>query len=735
MTQNPFERFWSLGYEALLPIIPPDAEISERSSLHKRVGTPQDGRGKTPGTRGRDGKWSSFDWSPYHADLDDLARWQGMGAGVGIKTGGELIAIDADTLNLTYARIIQETVDATLGRLPVRVGNYPKALYLCRVTEPMAYTRIEFGTERVEILSDGRQFVAEGTHPKTGKPYAWPRPLVPFDDLPTFTPDQIRALLADLAAKLPIPSRTVTEGGGAEVDQKLLIGDPAAVKKAVEAIPNTADQFPTREAYLSFGYAIKAAMPDDPAGAFALFEDWCARWTDGHNDPDIVAADWRRMKPPFKRGASFLFDMAEETGKFSRADIWFEEIAPSPFEEQAVLTGQTPATIHATPYGFPNPAEIERRQWVYGNHYIRKFVSATVAPSGVGKSSLEIVEALAIASGKPLLGVEPRGRHRVWLWNGEDPRDELSRRIAAAMLHYQLTPADIGDRLFVDTGRETEIILATETRDGAKIMAPVVSALIQTVRENKIDVIQIDPFVSSHRVSENDNGAIDLVTKQWAKIADATGCAVELVHHVRKLNGAEITVEDSRGAVALIATSRSARALTRMSKAEGARLGLEGVYRRLFRFGDGKNNLALPADDKTEWMQLCSVVLGNGLPPGADGVVDLGDSVGVVSRYVVPDLVVDTGGTGVEMALGLIAGGVWRRDIRAGDAWAGCAIGQALGLDAGDETDRTQLKSLLSGWIKAGLLREVTRPDASRRPRTYVEVAEKADKVSESVLD
>ena len=41
-----FEDLAALGYSRLVPIIPPDAPISARSTLASRVGTRQDGRGK-----------------------------------------------------------------------------------------------------------------------------------------------------------------------------------------------------------------------------------------------------------------------------------------------------------------------------------------------------------------------------------------------------------------------------------------------------------------------------------------------------------------------------------------------------------------------------------------------------------------------------------------------------------------------------------------------------------------
>lgn len=337
MTNN-FDRLWALGYERLVPIIPPTASISERSSLFSRVGTPQDGRGKTPGVQGRDGNWFGFDWVPHEADAHDLSRWAAMGAGTGIKAGRGLIAIDADTLNAAFAEIIRDTITAQLGQLPVRVGQYPKALYLCRVDGPFQYQRIEFGprddkgnAERVEILSDGRQFVAEGIHPKTRQPYTWPKPIIPFDELPVFTPQQIEDVLQALAQSLPEASKAIKEGATTEIAQEALRGSPEHIRKAVSAIPNTSASFPTRESYRDFGYAIKAALPDDPEDAFEIFAEWCERWQEGDNDPGVVEADWRRMKPPFRRGAGWLYEMAEQTSpdKFSKTEIWFEQPAES----------------------------------------------------------------------------------------------------------------------------------------------------------------------------------------------------------------------------------------------------------------------------------------------------------------------------------------------------------------------------------------------------------------------
>ena len=165
--------------------------------------------------------------------------------------------------------------------------------------------------------------------------------------------------------------------------------------------------------------------------------------------------------------------------------------------------------------------------------------------------------------------------------------------MAGICLHFDITAADLGNRLFFD-GREIEVILATQTRSGAVIAAPAVDALKAAVTADQFDVLILDPFVSTHRVSENDNMAIDAVAKTLGRIAGETNCAIELVHHVRKTGGAEITVEDGRGASSLVAAARSVRVLNRMSKDEAEQAGIGETRGFYFRADNGKPNMAPP---------------------------------------------------------------------------------------------------------------------------------------------
>ncbi|MGA4553554.1 AAA family ATPase [Methylorubrum aminovorans] len=390
----------------------------------------------------------------------------------------------------------------------------------------------------------------------------------------------------------------------------------------------------------------------------------------------------------------------------------------APPEDDTTPAEVVTAPIEATPFQWCEPAKIPPREWVYGRHLIRRYVSTTVAPGGLGKSSLALVEAVAMVSGKDLLGERPTEPLRVWYWNGEDPADELQRRVMAVALHYGLRPQDIGTRLFINSGRDTEIVIAQQNRDGVTVAAPVVEAIQATIRENKIDVVIIDPFVSSHRVSENDNGAIDRVAKTWAKIAEETNCAVELIHHARKTNGAEVTIEDSRGAVALLSAARSARTLNGMTKEEAERAGVEN-RRAHFRVDNGKANLAPPPKGST-WFKMESVALGNG-PLNSDG-----DHIGVVTNWAWPDPLESLSVADLQAAQAAVrAGGPWRENVQAKD-WVGIPIAQALKLDPTNKADRERIKRTLKVWIDNGMFAVVTGYDEKSRPRPFIEVGEQA---------
>lgn len=272
-----------------------------------------------------------------------------------------------------------------------------------------------------------------------------------------------------------------------------------------------------------------------------------------------------------------------------------------------------------------NELALPRRRWVYGTDYIRGFLSVVASAGGIGKTSQAIVEALAICTGRSLLGAEVREPCRVWVLNLEDPRAEMQMRALAAMKHYGIQPDQIAGRLYLDGEDTAAICLAAESRNGVATNDALLSYMIERVRAENIGVVIIDPFISTHLVNENSNAAIQAVTAMFRKLARETDCAVSLVHHVRKGNGEDAGIDSVRGAGSLIAAARAARVVNRISQKEAEAIGIPATEARsIFRVDDGKSNLAPPVE-RAVYRRMVGVQLGNG------------EWVGVATPYELPD--------------------------------------------------------------------------------------------------
>ncbi len=399
--------------------------------------------------------------------------------------------------------------------------------------------------------------------------------------------------------------------------------------------------------------------------------------------------------------------MSDETSLPSAAEPYATARRFEPRPDDALLDARTSAAVRtprleAKPFAWCDPQTFPPRQWLFNKHFIRGYVSATIAPGGLGKSSLALVEAVAMVSSRPLLGVQVKRRLNVWVWNGEDPIDETQRRILAILLHYRVPSEEVEGRLFISSGRDIPLLIAEKVKDRIDVNERIVGELVREIKEKQIDVIVVDPFVSSHSVPENDNGAIDRVVKTWAKIADRAECAVELIHHVRKPgNGqSEFTVDDARGAVALIGAVRSARVLNSMTKEEAARADVQEQDRRsYFRLDNGKANMAPPMDGAA-WHKIVSMPLDN------DTEDDPGDWVGVVTKWTMPGALDGLNLADLKKVQVKIAQGEWAENHQASN-WAGHAVAAALGLNAGSSADKQRIKSLLKIWIGNGALQSV----------------------------
>ena len=375
-----------------------------------------------------------------------------------------------------------------------------------------------------------------------------------------------------------------------------------------------------------------------------------------------------------------------------------------------------PPTIVATPFRWRDPRLIPPREWLFGRHAIRGFVSVTGAQGGLGKTALLIAEGIALASGRDLLTDHMRQQVNVWYVGLEDPLEEYERRVAATMLKHEVGASAIEGSLFVDSGRDQSFVIASEEKGGVVVAEPIVEAIVAEIKSKGIGYLIVDPFIASHRVEESANSKVEVVARQWARIAQRTGIAVELVHHLRKGNGSNASAEPSadelRGASALVNAARSVRILVGMTKDEAEKADVEERW-RYFAVRNVKANLA-PRSDAATWRRLASISLGNGGTWPSD-------EIGAVERWTWPDAFADISPSDLRRVQQAVAGATWRESAQASE-WVGKAVADTLGLDIRDKPAKAKVSAMLKTWVANDALKVVERPDEKRMPRKWVEV-------------
>jgi hypothetical protein len=347
----------------LLPIIPPDAVLNAKSKLLPRS------RGKLPG-RKRGGVWCGFmGWTRYRATADDMLKWQGWEAGIGMQ-GRRFPAIDIDVDVPELADAIHDTFEKALGPGPVRFGNGSRRV-LPFAAEGLRKRRLAFQAkdparrtkelQAVELLGAGQQYVVEGIHRDTGQPYHWRDGISPVtvgaDGLQAITSDQIDAVFDSLPNLLDsfgyeVVSQSVATATGLATARSGIASQSAspasrnkcgvwqeglvapsleAVGRALEALANEFDYHD----WLTIGMAIKAACgPENAAAGYDLFEEWSLGWE--QNTHDDILSKWDSMRAPFRVGWPYLAALAEEKGdgSFYAAHEDFDAVEPTPSSEE-----------------------------------------------------------------------------------------------------------------------------------------------------------------------------------------------------------------------------------------------------------------------------------------------------------------------------------------------------------------------------------------------------------------
>lgn len=364
----------------------------------------------------------------------------------------------------------------------------------------------------------------------------------------------------------------------------------------------------------------------------------------------------------------------------------------------------------------PDPRTIPPRQWLYGTQLLRGFVTVLVAPGGTGKSTYAMVVAACLASGQKLLGEHIFAQVNAAILNLEDPMDELNRRLAAIVLRFRLQRSALEGKLFLHSGEDRPVTMASLGDDGFTVVHPDEEALTKEILAHDIGLLEVDPYAESHTLEENSNPQMIQAASAWRRIARATNCAILLVHHVRK--GAVLDIDSARGAKGLTDSARVGMLLSSMGENDGETLGIPAEERwQYVRLDDAKTNMA-PKATKARWFKLEREDLGNSTED-----YPAGDKVATMVTWDAEPKRAPLSAEEINSALNVIEQGpkqgVLYGATKRGSSvrWAGHILMAVLNIS------EQAAARLLTDWMKSGLVFEVEYKDPDqRRFRTGVSV-------------
>jgi AAA domain len=358
---------------------------------------------------------------------------------------------------------------------------------------------------------------------------------------------------------------------------------------------------------------------------------------------------------------------------------------------------------------------IPPRGWLLGTIFCRKFLSSLIADGGVGKTALRIAQLISLALGRSLTGEHVFLRCHVLIVSLEDDRDELRRRVHAVMLKYGITPEDIKGWLFLVAPKGLKL---AEMLDGSPQGSELEHLIRGEISSRKLDIVSLDPFIKSHGLDENSNGAIDYVCGLLASIASDLNCAIDFPHHTNKGIATPGDANKGRGASSMKDAARLVHTLTPMTEDEAKPFALSEADRRfLIRMDSGKVNIA-PPSTKATWFKLVGVPLGNG-----NDLYKAGDHVQTVEPWHPPDTWVDLDSPLLNRILDQIDRGMDDGQRYSGAASAtGRAAWKVVQDLAPDKTER-QCRDVIAAWVKSGtLFAEEYEDPVQRRPRSGLRV-------------
>jgi hypothetical protein len=696
--ENQFRRMWELGYRRLLPVIPPDAPI--RSA------------GKRPGVV-IDGRWVGRGRKDFNATEEDLDAWHAMGAGVGLLCDADAIGVDIDTLSQEWSARVLAVAAEVLGVLPRRIGLAPKTLLMARCEHGTRYRQIRFSDGSAPIERNGKIKPAVGLvellagdtcyfnvlalHPKTGKPYALPDGLPPYDQLPRVTRAQLDRFFERLAAELPtVASSSTSSVDRTTINQDGLKGDHDFLAEALAFLPNEPGAIGYDE-WVRIAAACRGAFQDDYGLGLELFEEWSDK-ADIADPSETAARVYGSIEAPFGVGAGYIFDQARASGwiegwQRTVASTWFDDapkLSPEalfPEDEVGMPAASDPARFKPIPFDEAADTALSSG----GRPLIKGLLdqgamTVLYGESNVGKTFVAMDIAYHIARGRNWAGL--RTTQLPVLYVAAEGGQGARRRAAALKnrygpagddFHYLMHPVDLL-RPNADLSQLLEMIGQLSKRPGLIVVDTLSRAL----------------------AGGDENSSTDM------------GALVAHIDRLRKRTGAHILIVHHSGKD----TSKGARGHSLLRAATDTEIEIR----------DGQIAVTKQRDLDGSWSSVFELdVVELGRDSDGDPVTSCVISLGIDDTGAEPAV------TEAQLALisELVPDGTWRLSStgRAKKSWIGIPVAEALGVDIHEKAGFARVREIVVSLLRTGRL--VVREHHNHRTGRSEKFVQLAPKASE----
>jgi archaellum biogenesis ATPase FlaH len=479
------------------------------------------------------------DWSKTASDEWDARRWStthSFAKNTGIVLGENLVAIDVDILDRSISAPLINAADLLGSGAPlVRVGQAPKTLLLFRTDRPIQkrstgkYRRAEGEKEQgVEILGSGQQFVAEGIHPDTGKPYQWigESPLdVQMYELPLIDHARLEAFMQDCESALSRTGWRKIKGatGGAKPDlfddiqgHSEKPQDRLSAQRCREIVADLPSEWrENRDMWIRAGMALHFEF-DGSAEGFAIWDTWSHQ--SAKYDAQAIKRDWRSFRDKSQSVTMGTLIQAGEEIRQARIDRQLdddiEDLGDEGFSD-VLGTSEKPKVTSKLTFLTPSDcAAMPSRGYVIKGFIAPGDVACVFGEPGAGKSMIAPYLGYMVAQGNEAFGMRTKQGGVFYV----PSEDETGMQMRVRALREQHGDAD---DFFVVRG------VNIGKDDGLK-------DLLLEIKRQRPSLIVIDTLAAAFPgLEENSSEAMSRVVNTGKRLA-AFGAAVVFIHHSTK---------------------------------------------------------------------------------------------------------------------------------------------------------------------------------------------------------